>query len=73
MFNRRISRPINPAVLEKNDITTLQNLGTKTAEQRIVLRHEGYIKDLRNKLHETEQKCRNQKKNINLKMIKSKH
>ena len=55
MFNRRIARPVNPAVLEKNDITALQNLGTKTAEQRIVLRHEGYIKDLRNKVHENQQ------------------
>lgn len=33
----------------------MQNLGTKTAEQRIVLRHEGYIKDLRNKVHENQQ------------------
>ena len=55
MFNRRISRPINPVVLEKNDIATLQNLGTKTAEQRIVLRHEGYIKDLINKVSQNDQ------------------
>lgn len=56
MFNRRITRPINPVVLEKSDITTLQNLGTKTGEQRIILRHQGYINDLRSKLEQVEQK-----------------
>lgn len=56
MFNnRRISRQINPAVLEKNDIVSLTNNRTKSLEQRIIFRHESYIQDLKSKVNKMEQ------------------
>ena len=57
MFNnRRIARPVNPVVLERNDLVSLNNIRNKTLEQRIVTRHESYIRSLKNKLSEVEKK-----------------
>ena len=55
MFNnRRIARPVNPAVLERNDLASLNNIRNKSLEQRIVTRHESYIQSLKNKVSELE-------------------
>jgi hypothetical protein len=60
MFNsRRITRPVNPAHLERNDIVSLRNKANKTAEQRIVLRHEESITALKNKVNANEQRINN--------------
>jgi len=57
MFNnRRITRPVNPVVLEKNDLTSLNNIRNKSLEQRVISRHEAYIQSLKNKLSEVEKK-----------------
>ena len=52
MFNNRriISRPVNPAILEKNDINTLTKLSNKSLEQRVALRHENHIQSIKTKL-----------------------
>ena len=65
MFNnRRIARPINPAILERNDINSLKNSSNRSLEQRIALRHENYIQGLKNKLAEVEAKIGNVEKDI---------
>jgi hypothetical protein len=57
MFNsRRITRPVNLAHLEKNDLVSLRNKANKTAEERIVLRHEASITALKNKVNANEQR-----------------
>lgn len=55
MFNnRRITRQVNPAVLERNDLVSLNNIRNKSLEQRIVARHEAHITSLKNKVSEIE-------------------
>ena len=57
MFNnRRITRPVNPVVLEKNDLVSLNNIRNKSLEQRVISRHQSYIQSLKNKLSEVEKK-----------------
>tara|TARA_Y200000002_G_scaffold349475_1_gene326130 strand:+ start:20 stop:559 length:540 start_codon:yes stop_codon:yes gene_type:complete len=57
MFNnRRITRPVNPVVLEKNDLVSLNNIRNKSLEQRVISRHQAYIQSLKNKLSEVEKK-----------------
>ena len=65
MFNnRRIARPINPAILERNDINSLKNSSNRSLEQRVALRHENYIQGLKNKLAQVEAKIGNVEKDI---------
>ena len=65
MFNnRRIARPINPAILERNDINSLKNSSNRSLEQRVALRHENYIQGLKRKLTEVEAKIGNIEKDI---------
>ena len=57
MFNnRRIARPVNPVVLEKNDLVSLNNIRNKSLEQRVISRHQAHIQSLKNKLSEVEKK-----------------
>ena len=57
MFGRRPPvRRVTPQMQEQADITLISNSASKTVEQRVVLRHEVYIKNLKDKIATLESK-----------------